>query len=1047
MDPHIERATHRFARFHEQVIAPAVYPRAMLLEAAIHQFAEPLPFAEASSLAYRPIALNERWGPGWSNAWFRVTGVVPAEWAGQTVALRFSSGSEALLWDARLGPRRGFDENHDSIVLYEPATGGEPVDLLIEAACNHRFGTTGGNFLVDPTRRARWSSPEPGVMERCELAVFDRPVWRLAWTYEFARRLLGELSSETPRARQLIAALSNATAAIDAARVAETAPAAMELLDGALRGGASPSATEAIAIGHAHIDTAWLWRLRETKRKCLRTFSTVLYVMEQFPEFTFLCSQAQQYAWVEKDSPELFARITEQVRAGKWEAAGAMWVEPDGNLPSGESFVRQILYAVRYWEAKFGAHSRQRFLYLPDTFGYSAALPQILKLAGLDTFLTIKLGWNDTNEFPYTNFLWRGIDGSSVRAHIMAAQDYNSTISPHEQRRGERNMANRDEGRTHVWLHPFGFGDGGGGPTEWEALFAKLAEDCEGLPRTRFGSTGTFCDVFAARHEALLQRGENLPIWDGELYLEYHRGTLTTCGYVKRANRRAEEALAAAELLAFGGPAPLAADETRRMREQLEAVWKLTLVNQFHDILPGTSISEVYDDARDDYARINATLSEITAEHLNRWAAACDTTGMQQPLIVFNPATTPGAGVVGTDRGEVYVRDVPPLGVRVLDAAAPPDSPAPVTVDGFTLSNGMLSATIDDLGRISSLVHQPTRHEACGVTGTGQRAVLNQLVLYDDQPRSWDAWDIDREYLHSAAPVETPLTRCEVVEASALRAVIEVERSLGERSRVRQRYVSTAGSPRIDVQTWVDWHEERRLLRALFPVDVRARRATYEMQCGFVERPTHANTSFDRAMFETCAHRWMDLSEPGFGVALLNDCKYGHSCHGSTMGLTLLRSPKSPAPDMDMGEHEFTYALLPHAGDWRVGQVDVQAGMLNTPLQAQALSADQTGAICGAWAPFSVTMEGAGAARVMAVKAAEDDGRLIVRLVEMHGGRGRLRVQWNLPVGDVATVDLLERPLSEPAIRHDAATGVTTCELRPFQIVTLAATRDTTKSV
>jgi alpha-mannosidase len=374
----------------------------------------------------------------------------------------------------------------------------------------------------------------------------------------------------------------------------------------------------------------------------------------------------------------------------------------------------------------------------------------------------------------------------------------------------------------------------------------------------------------------------------------------------------------------------------------------------------------------------------------------------------------------------------------IADRAESAEVP-PVRVNGRTLTNGIISATIDETGQVSSLQDCEVGHEACARRPHGARRPLNQLVLYGDRPRAWEAWDIDAEYEEKACPVDDPAEVWQVVEDGPLRAAIEVTRPLGQQSQIKQRYVLEAGSPRLDVRSRVEWHENRRLLRALFPVDVRSRRATYEIQFGHVERPTHRNTSWDRAMFEVCAHRWMDLSEPGFGVALLNDCKYGHSCHGQVMGLSLLRSPKFPDPQADTGPHEFTYSLMIHHGDWRAAGVDRQADALNDPLLACPLPPDQSGPIEGSWAPFVLRTAGAACVTVAALKRAEDDERLILRLVETHGGRGRLSIHWNLPVGEVEGVDLLERPASTAEVTHDPAARRTVVSLRPFQIVTLAA--------
>ncbi len=1036
-----QHAARRYAVFAEQVLEPLAYPETAPLRVQACQCDVPIPLAEAQRRAYRPVEPGWRWGPVWSTAWFRLAGEVPRSWAGRDVVLRFACGTEALLWlDGT--PRQGLDDNHPAAPLLNPARGGESLQLYVEAACNHPLGAARFAWLETEFNR-RWNTPAPGILERCELAVFDERMWRAWRTFDFARRLLATLDDDSDLGAALDQALRRCVGRIDPHHADRDAAEAVAELTDALRSGAAPTASRAWAVGHAHIDTAWLWRTRETRRKCLRSFATALGLMERYDDFHFLCSQAQHYAWVEQDAPDLFARIAERVAEGRWEPGGAMWVEPDCNVPSGESLVRQIVLGTRYWVEKFGDRGRQRFLFLPDSFGFSAALPQIMRLAGLDVFITNKLHWNDTNPFPHMNFRWRGIDGSEVLAHLTPGRDYNATNTPSELRRGAQTAAQTDAGRTGLYLQPFGFGDGGGGPTDWMIENARLARRCAGLPRVKLAPAGGFCEALRAARRRLRDEGRDLPVWDGELYLEYHRGTFTSQAWLKRANRRAENDLFAAELLAFAGPAPPSATEVAAARERLDETWKLLSLNQFHDILPGSSIGEVYDDARRDLAQIGANCRELIDAGLDRWAAQADTRGLSRPMLVFNPAASGRCGIVQCAGQTLYVEHVPALGVAVVDRAAARVPRHPVRVENWTLSNGLISATIDEVGRVVSLRQSGGARDACGRDEAGNPRPLNQLVLYDDRPRAWDAWDIDAEYLESARPVTTPAERRRVIEAGPLRGVIEVARPLGRASRIVQRFILAAGSPRLDIHTRVEWHEQRTLLRALLPVDVRARYATYEIQFGHLRRPTFENTPWDRARFEVCAQRWMDLSEPGFGVALLNDCKYGHSCRGNVMGLSLLRGPKFPDEHADQGSHEFTYALMPHGGDWRAAGVPAEAEALNRPLIARALPADQAGAVRRTWAPFAIATEGAAGVGIAALKRAERDGRLIVRLFEQHGGRGAALLRWNRPIRAAQRVDLLEAPLpgAAPVTLEQTDAGTTVrVELRPFEIITIAAT-------
>jgi len=1032
----IEQAAQRFAAFAVQVLEPAHLRRRSTIERIeVLQTEKRISLDAASRENYMPVMRGWRWGPVWSTAWFRVRGEVPAEWAGETVALRFSCGTEAMAWreGSALG---GLDVNHDTVDFLPRAVGGEQVEVYIEAACNRPLGAT--FFWWDEREAAaRWNEEKPGRLDVCEWVVVDRPVWRLWQQFDFARQLLLTLPAESERARRLIDGMEALMSRLRPETVPQQADAASTELATLLRGEGG-TRTRCTAVGHAHIDTAWLWPLAETRRKCARTFASVLGLMERYPGFRFAASQAQHYAWIEAEHPALFERIRAATAAGQWEIAGGMWIEPDCNVPSGESLIRQILHGTRYWAERFGLKAKQTYAYLPDTFGFSAILPQIFRQAGLDSFITNKLIWSDANEFPHVNFLWRGIDGTEVLSHCTPGRDYNSQNTPKELLRGERDSARLDGSRCGLWLQPFGHGDGGGGPTAESIERADFAADCEGMPRVLLGRIDDFCrDLHAARTQAIAG-GRDWPVWDGELYLEYHRGTLTTLAWLKRANRVAEHALRRVEYLMAAAPngGSLADDHAATMDE----AWKKLLLNQFHDILPGSSVKEVYDDADADHSAIVASLDPIEWEARAAWCHALDTRGMKRPMVVFNANSWPVTGVVSLGNERHFVEDVPALGVRVLDCPvkdidASTSANIAVHKEPRVLQNNRLRVELDDTGRISTLRTLPDGRSWCSQP-------INQLVLYDDRPRAWEAWDIDRGHLESARPVDGP-AYIRDVRNHPLRGEIVVARELGRASRITQRYVLEADSPRVDIHTSVEWNEERTLLRAIFPVDVQSTMATYDLSMGFIQRPTHANTPWDRARFEVCAHRWMDLGEHGGGVAILNNGKYGHSCHGNVMGLTLLRSPMFPCPNADQGKHDFTYSIMPHVGDWRTAGVDRQAALLNDPMLAVNAPADLTGRISGRWAPIEIEVDGSAAVEVLALKRADDGDGLILRLAETHGGRGHARITWRVGGVDVRVVDLLERDpdasssLYWPSIRHDSQGRVTTVPLRPFGLVTL----------
>lgn len=1043
METPLEYAGRRFSKFALDVLAPAIWRESHALNIEAAQFTAAVPLPEALAAKYQPVTKGWHWGPAWSTCWFRVRGEIPPSLAQRPLALRFSSGTEATLWIDG-APLQGFDRNRDASMLDDALRAKRLIDVHIEAACNHPFGTS--TFWWDPAAdRERWDSPAPGRLDRCELAVFDPLIWRLHRAFEFARLLLAELAKnqamDSLRAHELCEALTRAYQSIDDRDVAAGAERATKIIEAALNRGAAPSATRCIAVGHAHIDTAWLWPIRETRRKCVRSWSNVLRLMDQFPAFNFLCSQAQQYAWVEQDAPMLFNEIKQRVGEQRWEPLGAMWIEPDCSCPSGESFVRQILHGVGYWREKFGEQPGQRLLYLPDTFGFPATLPQIMKLAGIDTFITNKMSWNERNEFPFMTFNWRGLDGSEVLTHFTPGHDYNASNTPLELRRGEANCARKDQGLTSLWLQPFGFGDGGGGPTDWQIQHAIDAKDCEGLPRTELGSTSRFIDdlhdLWNNASDDMRRAGRRPPTWDGEMYLELHRGTFTSQAFVKKANRRAEQRLRIAEWLLFAGPAALSMDEQRDAMSRLDEAWKVTLLNQFHDILPGSSIGAVYDDARTDHERVRGIADELIDRGLVHWLESIGGEATRDTVMVFNPTSHDASGVVECD-GELVLATVPAIGAANIPRAVANAWP-PAACDGRTLSNGLLAATIDEAGRIASL--RCNDREVCAVDHAGARTPINQLVLYEDRPRSWEAWDIDADYELKPALIDLPAERIEMFDRRPMRAEIIVERSLGRASRITQRYRLDQGSPRLDVITRIDWREEYRLLRALFPVNVRSRFATYDIQFGHIQRSTTRNTSIEQAMYEVCAHQWMDLSEHDFGVAILNDGKYGCSCDGHVMGLSLLRSPKWPDPNCDIGVHEFIYSIMPHAGGWREAGVDHQAALLNTPL---FVAAGGVGDIDAHWSPFRMSGDGARGVNIAALKPAHDpsDARIILRLIETHGGSCVIDLDWTLPVRSIASVNLLEQPLLSDGVQHNASRRRTSIALKPFQILTLAITLD-----
>lgn len=1020
-----EYAALAFERFVDEVLRPRVLALRAPLAVEVFQSRERVPLDVARAATYRPVALGFRWGPVWSTAWFRLTGRVPEEMAGMPVALRFSSGTEALLW--RDGaPARGFDANRDTAPLLARANGGEALELHVEAVCNHPFGT--GAFFWDPPEvHARWREQAPGRLEAAELVVIDERARRLAAKLDLARRIALALPEEEGRVLRLLAGLRALLAAappddplaLDEAR-----------LDALLAGEERAPSTVCTAVGHAHLDCAWLWPLAEARRKILRSWSNAVELCERDPGFRFLASQAWQYQVCREESPALFERIRRMVAAGRWEAGGAMWVECDANAPSGESFVRQILHGTRFWEDAFGDDAPQTFLFLPDTFGFPPCLPQVMAEAGLSTFLTDKLAWSERNEYPHVTFRWRGLDGTEVLTHLTPGTNYNAPLQPEDLLRGEARLLRLDgtpigERRALLtrWLQPFGFGDGGGGPTAEQVERARLLERIEGLPRVERGRVGEFCHALhAERDRARENLGVDLPVWDGELYLEQHRGTYTTHGWLKRANARVEERLR--EIECWLATAPQGPDDV--LRGRMDAAWKTLLLHQFHDVLPGTSIGAVYEDARRAFAALECELDELgrlAAERLWRGGAA-----------VWNPCSHLRDAVVDIDGRPRLLRDLPALGL--VSAALSDEPDHPVAASERTLANGMLSVEIDDAGRIGRLAAAGAERAVNAERGDGSLAPLVQLALYEDLPRRWEAWNVDEDYADRVSLLTDPAEAIELVEDGPLRAKIEVRRTFGA-SRAVLRYVLRAHQPFVEVELDLDWRERRRLLRALFPTAIRARRWTSGVPLGCLERPTHRNTSWEQARFEVPGRRWMDLSRPGLGLAVLDHAVVGRSCQDGVLRLSLARGPLDPDPGAGQGRERIRFGLLPHGGGPLAAGVARRADEFAEPARVLDLRSPPDAPPLPL-VPFTLECVGAGDVEVLAWKPAESGDARILRLVERAGGSVRVRIEWPRRVATVRAVDLLERPTERPTERPLFHNGSRTeLELGPFRLATI----------
>lgn len=990
-DDHVlieQRLERMFAR-----VERAVYSQRVPLDVAAWTVdGEPVPVADALAADYAPVRIGDAWGAPWSTVWFKIAGLVPAVWAGRTVEAVIDLGfdvdltgfqAEGLVYGCDGSPVKGLNPRSQWVRVGDPASGGERVELYVEGAANPRildemeFTPT---LLGDPATAG--SAPLFRV-ERADLAVFETEVWELARDLEVLGQLAEQLDLGDPRRWQILRAVDRALDRIDAQDVRSSAGSARAELAGVLATPARASAHRISAVGHAHIDSAWLWPVRETIRKVARTTANVTGLMDSHPELIYAMSSAQQFAWLKEHRPEVFARVAKEVAGGRFVPVGGMWVESDTNMPGGEALARQFVFGKRFFAEEFGIETEE--VWLPDSFGYSAALPQLVALSGSRWFLTQKLSWNQTNRFPHHMFYWEGLDGTRVFTHFPPIDTYNAELTGAELAYASRNFA--DKGAATGSLVPFGYGDGGGGPTREMLARARRLRDLDGSPR-----------VVIERPSEFFQRAQteypDAPVWSGELYLEFHRGTYTSQAKTKQGNRRCEHLLREAELwcataaLRAGAPYPY---------ELLDRLWKLVLLQQFHDILPGSSIHWVHREAVANYAAVADELESIVDSATRALAGSGST------VLAFNAAP--------------HARN----GVPALGAWQRTSTQAVVAITeqdgGFVLDDGHLRVSVDRRGLLTSVLDGGREVIAPGGVG-------NLLQLHPDTPNAWDAWDIDAFYRHVASDLIS------VDEMSTVDDGVRVVRRFGE-SMVAQTI--TLGNGRVEFDTEIDWHEAEKLLKAGFDLDVTADRSASEIQFGHIYRPTHANTSWDAAKFEICAHRWIQVAEPGYGVAIVNDSTYGHEARrraragggtSTVVRLSLLRAPRSPDPVADQGRHRLRYALVP--GVSVVGAA--REGYWFNLAEREVTGADPVEPL--------VTVDD-DALIVESVKLADDrSGDVIVRLYEGSGARVRTAVRVGFPATGVHSVDLLERRLDRMAL----ADGIVPVHARPFQILTLRFT-------
>ncbi len=990
--------------------------------------------AEADSAEWKDFDCKTMhwYGPD-RHYWFKAVYKVPAELDGKRMWMRVRT--QIHEWDDAKNPQfllfingkalQGMDMNHKEVFLRESATAGEELTIELQSYT----GTLHNEFML--------------FVDMCEV---DALITKVYYDLRVPLWAFPRMDEDDKTRKDIETVLNETVNFIDlrtpySPEFYETLQQASDYIDKALYSDmAGYKDVIATCIGHTHIDVAWWWTVEQTREKTGRSFATVLKLMEEYPNYKFMSSQPQLYAFLKERYPELFEQIRERVKEGRWEPEGGMWVESDTNLTSGESLVRQFMHGKRFFKEEFGVDNR--ILWLPDVFGYTGALPQIMKKCGIDYFMTTKLAWNQFNKVPYDTMMWRGIDGTEILTHLITTlgvgqpvsnffTTYNGMLHPDAIMGGWMRYQNKDINND--ILISYGYGDGGGGPTrEMLETSKRMEKGIKGIPMVRQEFAGTYFDELKERVEG----NRRLPVWEGELYFEYHRGTLTSMGRNKRSNRKTELGLMDLELLSV-----MAKDKAAYPAEELDSIWKKTLINQFHDILPGSSIHQVYEVTKEEYARLKEQIDGLSKERIKLLAGDGDrvmvmnTTGKTRDDVVClgdcdADYLTDGQEALypvqqTADGAVAFVRNIPSKGYRMLrkgswrDGQQPTESAFTLS-DKYTLETPFYKVRLAANGEIEHLYDKENDRE---VVQPGK--TLNQFRMYEDKPIYFDNWDIDIYYTEKSWNVDG-VESMEWTELGSVRAVLEITRK-ASKSTVTQKVIFYADQRRIEFQTHVDWKEHQTLLKVHFPVAVHTDEATFDVQFGNLTRKTHSNTSWDVARFESCGQKWMDLSEGHYGVSLLNDCKYGHSVKDSNMALTLIKSGIEPNPTTDQEEHDFTYALYPHAEGWRAAGTVAESYKLNQPLVTE-LHAREDGL-------ESTSFAAVDAANVIieTIKQAEDGNGVIVRMYESDNAYTKATVTVNTDFSKAYVCNLLEEEEQEAHVSgRDIAV-----ELKPYEVITL----------
>jgi len=988
---------------------------------------EQLRAEEAEKRRFSPMPPGTAWGNKWDYAWLRTRAKLPKEAAGERIVfcvdLWKAEGNhekEAAIYvnGVNTGAR---DKFHRHLTLTPKAKGNEAYSILIEAYAGHGPFECGGGPCPHGQEMVPEPTPPLAKVGSCSLGIWDEEVYQLWLDMETlfqTREVMAD--KESLRVARIDDALQELTLVVDLelprAEMLRTIRAGRKLLKPLLEAKNGSSSPLMHCFGHSHIDVAWLWPLRETGSKCARTFGTQLSLMKEYPEYKFLQSQCHLYWMVKNKYPALYKRIQAAVKQGQWLPEGGMWVEADTNITGGESLIRQFLHGKQFYKEEFGIDSE--LMWLPDVFGYSAVLPQIMKGCGIKYFSTQKIFWtyNGGDPFPYNSFWWEGLDGSKVLAYIH--NDYNSVTTPTAIMKRWTERVQK-EGSHPGRLLPFGHGDGGGGATRDHLEYLRRLRDCEGIPRCTIDTPTAFFEKMQT---------DKLPTWVGELYFQAHRGTYTSQAKTKKGNRLCEFALRETEL--WGAAARALAGSTYPHAETRD-LWRTVLLNQFHDIIPGSSIHRVYEEAEADYARVLTSSQDLTA-------TACKSLLTSDPdaVTLFNSLSWERDALVTLPRGfegaesaagealpvqqeddTVYalVKSLPACGWTSLRKSAPAMARTGLKVSKSRLENEYLKITLNALGEITGIWDKEAGRELAA-------GPCNQFRLYKDVPNLFDAWDIDSNYKLMPVELEKQV-RVEVGARGPLFASLKVSRQVNM-SRLTQEIVLRSGSRRVEFRTRIDWQESHKLLKVNFPITIRAEESLQEVQFGHVKRPTHATRPYDATRFEVANHKWTALCEEARGAAILNDCKYGVSIEGNSINLTLLKSALAPDMTADKGLQEFTYAFICWNGAFKDSGVVQEGYDLNVPPTAVPGRAETT----------SLFRVSARNVILETVKPAEDgSGDIIVRLYESIRSTTRCRLSIALPVKKAHITDMLEKIQADLPLTG----GDVELDFGPFEIKTL----------